>query len=448
MAITVACGQCGSKFNASDAMRGKRGKCPKCAAVIIVGDPIGAGDRPAPQPQVVRPPAAPRPPQPAEPKTKACAFCGEQILLAAIKCKHCGEMLEPAVRTARNVGQQRAPAVHPASASRTAPQKPKRGSSSLAMSSVLLAVLAFLFCWVPQLGIVSILVALLALLIGGLGLAIARFRSPAGVGFSLAGILLSVVSLVMVAIPYFPASTVEPAAAPPIVQQAAVPAPTMQDAVLSEPAEDNAAAEPEPQWTNAQNPVQEGELRISVSRVKLDFVSIKSLVAITRSNEKSKEKMLLVSLTIENTSDSRKVDFKGFSGNDLAGGLAGNSVLGGLSEKDVITALSGKDGNSGLADKDVISGLAGSVSDAISESKPGLEDNFGNHYRQMTFGLGSTVDGQAENQSIYPGKAISDVLVFEAPIEKAKYLHLELPATAFGGTGKVRFEIPAEMIAR
>jgi len=30
----------------------------------------------------------------AEETTKACPYCGEQILTTAIKCKHCGEFLD------------------------------------------------------------------------------------------------------------------------------------------------------------------------------------------------------------------------------------------------------------------------------------------------------------------------------------------------------------------
>jgi hypothetical protein len=32
--------------------------------------------------------------------TKACLYCGEEILAAALKCKHCGEFIDPAMRAA------------------------------------------------------------------------------------------------------------------------------------------------------------------------------------------------------------------------------------------------------------------------------------------------------------------------------------------------------------
>ena len=56
--------------------------------------------------------------------------------------------------------------------------------------------------------------------------------------------------------------------------------------------------------------------------------------------------------------------------------------------------------------------------------------------------------GQVQSESVYPGKSIDDLLVFELPVEKAKYLRLELPASAFHGEGKLRIQIPADMIQR
>jgi len=77
-----------------------------------------------------------------------------------------------------------------------------------------------------------------------------------------------------------------------------------------------------------------------------------------------------------------------------------------------------------------------------------LTDNLGNTYNPKTF-PGATVEGQlGEQESLYPHEPKTEVLVFERPVEseQLRYLRLELPATAFGESGKVRFEIPSEMI--
>ncbi len=52
MAIRVQCSSCGATMNVKDELAGKRGKCPKCGAVIDVpaagGSPVEAGPPPAP----------------------------------------------------------------------------------------------------------------------------------------------------------------------------------------------------------------------------------------------------------------------------------------------------------------------------------------------------------------------------------------------------------------
>ena len=45
-----------------------------------------------------------------------------------------------------------------------------------------------------------------------------------------------------------------------------------------------------------------------------------------------------------------------------------------------------------------------------------------------------------------PGESLDDVLVFERPTDSAKFIHLELPASNFGGSGTIRFEIPEQML--
>lgn len=63
---------------------------------------------------------------------------------------------------------------------------------------------------------------------------------------------------------------------------------------------------------------------------------------------------------------------------------------------------------------------------------------------------GFEIDGQLEGGkgSLDPGEVIRDVLLFEAPAERARYLRLELPASAFGEEGSLRFEIPLSMVVR
>jgi hypothetical protein len=76
-----------------------------------------------------------------------------------------------------------------------------------------------------------------------------------------------------------------------------------------------------------------------------------------------------------------------------------------------------------------------------------LTDDKGNRYKAINFGFGSSVIGQVTgSESIYPGKSLDDVLVFESPIERAQSLRLELPAENIGKSGKIVFRIPRSMI--
>jgi hypothetical protein len=54
--------------------------------------------------------------------------------------------------------------------------------------------------------------------------------------------------------------------------------------------------------------------------------------------------------------------------------------------------------------------------------------------------------GVSHGQELFPGRAVDDLLVFEAP-SGPEPVRLELPAEAWGGRGSFRFHIPASMIA-
>jgi HEAT repeat protein len=71
-----------------------------------------------------------------------------------------------------------------------------------------------------------------------------------------------------------------------------------------------------------------------------------------------------------------------------------------------------------------------------------LTDEFGNRYLPIDFGLFASIDGQQRAAvSLYPGKPLTDVLVFEEPVKKAKTLKLELPGSALDKNATFRFRI-------
>ena len=81
-------------------------------------------------------------------------------------------------------------------------------------------------------------------------------------------------------------------------------------------------------------------------------------------------------------------------------------------------------------------------------SSASLVDNLGNKYKPIHFARTEVIVGRTDNESIRPGKAITDILIFDVPIAKAKTLILSLPLKNVGGGGKVELRIPAERIRR
>lgn len=80
---------------------------------------------------------------------------------------------------------------------------------------------------------------------------------------------------------------------------------------------------------------------------------------------------------------------------------------------------------------------------------PKLADNFKNSYKPIssqTDILNMMSSQQAGAASIMPQTTTIDTLTFEAPIEKAQSLFLQVPAENFGGQGTLYFKIPRGMI--
>jgi hypothetical protein len=158
--------------------------------------------------------------------------------------------------------------------------------------------------------------------------------------------------------------------------------------------------EPEPKWTDAgRHSVAVGEVQIGISKVALDFVPLRGILG---DADRSQGRELMVHVWVKNVSATRKLDFQGW-----------NRTLSARQHRALLT------------------------------------DNFGNTYKRVEFGLGTSVLGAEEEASIHPGKHVTAVLVFEAPVQNTTYLRLELDPSAVGDRGSpVRFHIPGSMIQR
>ena len=152
------------------------------------------------------------------------------------------------------------------------------------------------------------------------------------------------------------------------------------------------------EWADAHKLVVQGDVRVGVTSAVIGLVD---LVELGQAGT-SKDKLLIVRVKVHNLSKTRKVDFSGW-------------------------------------------GDAGRI---FSPNPADLTDGQGNAYKRINFGFATKVVGQVENEAIYPGKTAEDLLVFEPPVDNAPFVRLELPAAAFGGTGKLRFQIPKAMIGQ
>lgn len=384
--IRFSCPTCNKNFKVEDSNAGKTGKCPACgSAMRVPAASDEANDQPV-QPEVAKKsPAIPPPPLP--PRVSAI------------------------------------PAFNPSPPQVVAVQvvSPPRRSNSLGVASVILGILAFLICWIPFLGMLGLPFSILGIVLGGIGLLVALFRRGTGIGFAIAGIAISLVAAIMVgvtthatakAISQISKVSADQSAKENATNQTIIPqqdqtehgapaTPPDNDpsnnvpAVASSlPKESSPNREPATEWADASSAVKQGDIQLRVDSVAIGFVKGKSFGEFT-----SQEKQLKITIEIKNSNPNRKIDYRGWSG-----------------------------------------------STSFLDDVAHLTDNFGNVYKRITFGLGSRVDGQVGSESIYPGKSISDVLVFEVPLDTVEYLHLELPAKNFEGEGKIRFQIPKAMI--
>lgn len=253
-----------------------------------------------------------------------------------------------------------------------------RRSSSLGIVSLVLGIVAFLFCWIPLVGILSVPLSALGLLLGAIGLLVALFRRGSGIGFPIGGTAVCGLALAI-----------------GIAQTAVVAAPSFSRA--RELAERVKAASDPAAWAPANRPLKFGDVQLRVVSATVGRIQMKGSLS---DGYESADSYLKLVLEVSNSSQDRKLDFASWMGSDFA----------------------------------------------ISRDYASVRDNHNNIYKRIDFGFSTRAEGQIDRESLYPGKSVRDVLVFEPPIRNVEYLRLELPAKNFGGDGMIRFEIPAEMI--
>jgi hypothetical protein len=226
-----------------------------------------------------------------------------------------------------------------------------------------------------------------------------RCKVPAGVlqilGFvllglgvlSLAGVVLLAVYAASIAKPVQPVQQLDP---PPVINPLPdVDPPDRQIPDRPKPPDQR----PGDEWTPHNKPIRSGDVQVQITGVSVGKVPLKDVLR----EGQSKDALLMVKLELLNQSATRKLEYRGWAGRDFALG------------RDYAT----------------------------------VKDNFGNGYKRISFGFSSQPVGAVERtESIYPNKSVTDVLVFEPPLDTATHLDLELPAKNFGGEGMLRFRVP------
>ena len=148
-------------------------------------------------------------------------------------------------------------------------------------------------------------------------------------------------------------------------------------------------------WTDAsKGPVQHGDVRVELAAVTVRNIKLKDPLG---EESVPATKYLTISIHLVNMNATHKIDFLGWS--------------------------------------------------AMESPAAVLQDDSGKRYQRLCRGPGGEILGQARTAiSLDPGKPLEDLLVFEPPMNEIRFLRLDLPATAFGDTGSLRFQIPKELI--
>jgi len=367
--IQLYCPQCGKQLKVKDEAAGKKGKCPTCGATIL----IPASDAGTLSDYTDAPMEAPPPKAPFDRKNRNQSSAGKS--------------------PQRDSG--------PASSIPTINVNLQKRTSSLGVVSLILGVTAFLICWIPFIGMLSIPLSGLGLLLAVIGVCLAVARHGAGIGWPVGGGVVSGIAL-MVAF----AQVAVISGAADAIQKSADNSNRTKQEIISPDGSGNAQSisrnnqtmANETEWASAQNAVRQGDMQIQVVHVLTGKIPLRSNFDGTA--EESDNDLLTIHIELKNISSTKKIGYQTWQGKDLS----------------------------------------------FTRDYATLQDNFGNGYKRVTFGFSTTLVGQTDVDSIYPGQKISDIIVFELPVGTIKYLNLELPASNFGGEGMIRLRIPVAMI--
>ncbi|MBU0534125.1 MAG: DUF4190 domain-containing protein [Candidatus Omnitrophica bacterium] len=273
-------------------------------------------------------------------------------------------------------------------------------SIGLGVASLVLGILACLTCWIPFLGILGIPLALIGILLGAIGVLVG-FVQKTGKGLPFSGIIVSIVSIIIAFSVIGKTTEIITASIKESKQtkQEIIPMGKDEKAEVDNiqtTENDTPKNEPQIEWAPYNVSVKQSDVSVRVTSAQIGKIKIKGLFE----TKESKDVLLSIELEITNTSDVKKCEYKTWNGMEMS----------------------------------------------FERDYGSLQDEYGNTYKRITFGMMERPEGQIFQESIYPEKSIKDILIFQVPVEKAKEIRLELPANNIGGEGYFRIAIPTSFI--
>jgi len=277
----------------------------------------------------------------------------------------------------------------------------EREASPMGIAALVLGILSCLTCWIPFIGLLSIPLSLIGLLIGVIGIIMAIVSKNTGFAFPIGGGIVCIVAIFVAVLStegcVKAASDVSERAQKTNVQSIVSSKPSVTTPYKFEPG----PPQPTEQWISATNVIRQEHVQVRITSVNVRRVGVKDMFG---DLHLSKEAHLVIKIEIANLSMGKKIDFSTWRGGYFNFGF----------------------------DKDFAS----------------LTDDNDNTYRRINFGVSTVPVHSVDRESIYPREFIEDVLVYEVPVDAAKWLRIELPASNFNGDGTLRFQIPASMIKK
>jgi len=167
-----------------------------------------------------------------------------------------------------------------------------RRTSSFGVVSFVLGILAFLFCWIPFIGVLSIPLGALGLLLAILGFFVALSRRGAGIAYPIAGALMCGFALV-------------------VAVNALMGMSNALHGIRPSEARPNRA-----KWTPATQEVEQGDVQVRVVSASVGIIPLQG--GFSSSVPESSESYLKVVLEVSNLSQNKKVDFTTWMGRDFS----------------------------------------------------------------------------------------------------------------------------------